>query len=95
VPEAKRGISSLIFLSSPPDAARIIRPDEVTITRRCRFLVALPEKNRENFFGASNSPLLFLDVGLCEAAEERTTKLPNFKIRSLFLLSTGDHSISS
>ena len=73
----------------------MIRPDDVTITNRCRFFVALPEKKRENFLGASSSPLLFLDVGLCEAAEDRTTKLPNFKIRSLFLLSTGDHSISS
>jgi hypothetical protein len=65
------------------------------MTNRDRFFVADPEKKRENFLGASLSPLPFFDVGLCDAGEDKTTMLPSFKIRSLDLLNTGDHSMSS
>lgn len=64
------------------------------ITSRCRFFNALPPKKRENFFGVSTgaSPL---DFGLCGAGVEVTMRLPSLRMRSLFRVKTGDHSMSS
>lgn len=94
VPGVRRESSNFAFFSSPPDAAMMMRPDEVTITKRCRFFVVLPPKKRENFRGASYSPPCF-ETGLWAAGDDRTTRLPSFKIRSLVLVKTGDHSMSS
>lgn len=93
-PGPTSGISSFAFFSSPPDAARTMRALEVTITRRCLRFDVLPPKNLENFFGVSlaASPFPF---GLCGCEVTVTFRFPSFKIRSLFLVRTGDQSISS
>jgi hypothetical protein len=97
VPDPRSAISNLDFFSSPPDAARIIRAQLVTMTSLCLFLVVCEDmKNLENLRGASwldGSP--FLACVLAGSGETVTIRLPNLRMRSLALVSTGDHSRSS
>ena len=69
-----------------------MRPLEVTMTSRCLFLVVLPPKKRDSFLWPSPSPFPW---GLLGIGEDITIRSPSFNIRSLFLVKTGDHSISS
>jgi len=91
--EANRDISVFAFFSSPPAAAKIIRPLDVTSTSLCLFLVVEPPKNLESFLCPSPSP--FLVLGLLGSGAVSTIRFPSFRMRSLFLVKTGDHSMSS
>lgn len=93
-PGPTSGISSFAFFSSPPDAARTMRALEVIITRRCLRFDVFPPKNLENFFGVS-PPASPFPLGLCGCEVTVTLRFPSFRIRSLFLVRTGDQSISS
>jgi hypothetical protein len=95
VPGATSETSNFAFFSSPPEAASTTRALDVTITSLVLFLEVLPPKNRENFFGVSTAGSPVFEFGLCGCDVTVTLRLPNLSMRSLFLVSTGDQSMSN
>src|SRR3569833_804746 len=90
---ARRDIFCFVFFSSSLAGANTIRPLDVTMTKRCLFLVVLPPNKRDSFLWPS--PCSPLPLGLLGMGADMTIRSPSFSILSFCRVSTGDQSRSS